>query len=691
MSSDLRDLIRNDLDRIPLPPDERWTMARARRGGSFGVGVAVIVIVLAVAASLGGGQALQAIRDRIESDRASGGVVVPGDDYVYVSDGGPSPVGATATQGIQTIAMPAGGSTGRVIADTYVGTAYDGALMGIRGDRAFLPAAMSAAGDDYDTYLQEVDLSRGLVLRRVSLGTAPAPRALQAELPGTPVFPASAAVSSDGSSVWLVRDTFDQGRTTVVDRFDGQTLSPLAHMILSSSGSGAVRSRAIAFGPDRLAVVRYHYESLNLVAADWYFLDAQLRVIASYADDYAHRLPDSGMCSADVKASPVNAEWLVLCSDPSLAGDGALLFIDSNTSTITASVSLPREQGFAAGMTAAVDNTVYVLTGRPVVTRIDPRTHRTIDARTVIQARSWLDQLTPPVVGAKSPGGPSATFSPDGRYAYLVGGPDQWWGSLATIDMREAKVVAHTSAFGAIAAVELSPGGERLYALATDRLGVRRILLLAPDTLRSVSQSDPIANEPFGIFAVRTQTQTPKQAAASRGSAGPQPTLHRFAAGSPTALLAGLAGDPDFARMIAGLTSGADPDPRAVGRIVVPGVPLHVRGLGSDAQDEYVIPLLVDNTTIAIVWTPVDRDGFASLGGMRGWSNATTWPPFDAAAARARGSVPPDAVVGMDLVWANVPGFGPYNPFWKVTRSSGDVFYLLEDGTLISAQAMPIP
>ncbi|MEK6225586.1 MAG: hypothetical protein AABM40_04740 [Chloroflexota bacterium] len=534
MSSDLRDLIRNDLDRIPLPPDERWTMRRARRRGFIGVGVAAIVIALVVAASLGGGQALQALRDRIESDRASGGVVAPGDDYVYVSDGGPSPLG-TPTQGLQTIAMPGGQSVGRLIADTYVGTAYEGGLMGIRGDRAFLPVAMSAAGDDYDTYLQEVDLSRGLGLRRISLGSAPAPRALQAELPGTPVFPAATAVSSDGTSVWLVRDTFDHGRTTVVDRFDAQTLSPLAHVILSSSGSGAVRSRAIALGPDRLAVVRYHYESMNLVAADWYFLDAQLRVIASYADDNAHRLPASGACAADVEASPANAEWLVLCSDPSLFSDGALLFLDSSSFTITASVSLPREQGFALGMSVAVDNTVYVLTGRPVVARIDPRTHRTIDARPVIQARSWLDQLIPAVVGAKSPGGPSAAFSPDGRYAYLAGPPDQWWGSLATIDMREAKVVAHTSAFGAIGAVGLSPGGERLYALATDRTGARRIVLLAPDTLRSVAQSQPIANEPSGIFAVRTQTQTPKQAAAGRGTAGPQPTPHRFAAGSPGA------------------------------------------------------------------------------------------------------------------------------------------------------------
>ena len=72
--------------------------------------------------------------------------------------------------------------------------------------------------------------------------------------------------------------------------------------------------------------------------------------------------------------------------------------------------------------------------------------------------------------------------------------------------MRDARVIAHTNSFGAITAVGLSPGGERLYVLATDGAGVRRIVLVAPDTLRSVGQSAPIANDPFAILAVRPQT-----------------------------------------------------------------------------------------------------------------------------------------------------------------------------------------
>jgi len=483
-------------------------MPRTRRRGFIGAAVATIVVVLVVVASLGGGQALQALRDRIESERAAGGVVVPGDDYVYVSDGGPTSLSGTPTQAVQVIAMPLGPSVARFIGNSYVGTPYEGGAMNIRGDRAFLPVAASTAGsaDDYETYLQEIDLSRGLRLRRIATGIVSIPRALQAEVPGTPVFPAATAISSDGTNIWLVRDTADHGRVTVVDRFDGQTLSPLGHVVLSSTGPGAVRSQVVALGADRLAVIREHFESQSRGAVDWYFLDAQLDVIASYADDSEHRLPASGACSPDVQRDPVSAGWLVLCSDPSLSGDGALLFLDSNSFAVTAAVALPRERGFALGMAAANDGTVYVLSNRPVVARIDARTHRTIDARPVTEARSWLEELLPSVVAAKSSGGPIVVFSPDGRYAYVASAPDLWWGSLATIDMRDGKVIAHTTAFGTITAVGLSPGGERLYALAVDGEGVRRIVLLEPDNLRSAGQSAPLANDPFGIVAVRRQT-----------------------------------------------------------------------------------------------------------------------------------------------------------------------------------------
>jgi hypothetical protein len=56
----------------------------------------------------------------------------------------------------------------------------------------------------------------------------------------------------------------------------------------------------------------------------------------------------------------------------------------------------------------------------------------------------------------------------------------------------------------------------------------------------------------------------------------------------------------------------------------------------------------------------------------------------------------PDAVVrlrrGIDRrMQPAAPGVRSVQTVLEVTRSSGDVFYLLEDGNLVSAQAMPIP
>ena len=46
---------------------------------------------------------------------------------------------------------------------------------------------------------------------------------------------------------------------------------------------------------------------------------------------------------------------------------------------------------------------------------------------------------------------------------------------------------------------------DRLYVLATDREGNRRIVLLAPNTLQYVGQSGTILKDPFGILTVRRQ------------------------------------------------------------------------------------------------------------------------------------------------------------------------------------------
>src|SRR2546428_10829058 len=107
MSSDLQNLIQSDLERIPLPPEERWTMPRARRGRVVSAAVVAILVALVIVGSLGAGQVLRAVRDRIDSDRAAAGGVVPGDGFVYVRDGAPAALGGGAgARGLPVVPMP---------------------------------------------------------------------------------------------------------------------------------------------------------------------------------------------------------------------------------------------------------------------------------------------------------------------------------------------------------------------------------------------------------------------------------------------------------------------------------------------------------------------------------------------------------------------------------------------------------
>src|SRR2546426_2453767 len=455
MSSDLRDVIRTDLDRIPLPPDAEWIQPRAhRRMRGLRAAAIALVVFLVVVASLGAGQALRAVRDWVETQRAATGLV-GANDYVYLADGDPS------SQYVQIVAMPSGRSVGRLVGQTYVGSVQQGSLMGVSGDTAYLPVATSGGlpPDTYNTYLERVDLRRGVPVGRLGTGFMTAPPVEPTELPGTATFAAATATSGDGSMLWLVRDTGEHGLIASIDRFDAQVASvtPLAHATITSAGPGATRSLIVALGPDRVAVIREHYPITYQGArlgVDWYILDDQLATIATYSFE-TQRLPAGGFCSADAHPDPSGDGWILLCSDPFLFQDGAVVFL-SREGSIVGQTPLSRELGYAVGMTVATDGTVNVLTTRPVVARVDARTHRPIDARPVSELRSLLDRLLPPIAAAKGPGGPGVVFSLDGRYAYLIADP------LVKIDLSTAKVVARASGIAAVGAIALSEGRERV-------------------------------------------------------------------------------------------------------------------------------------------------------------------------------------------------------------------------------------
>jgi hypothetical protein len=152
-------------------------------------------------------------------------------------------------------------------------------------------------------------------------------------------------------------------------------------------------------------------------------------------------------------------------------------------------------------------------------------------------------------------------------------------------------------------------------------------------------------------------------------------------------VLANLPGDPFFAMTLAGLSSGADPDPRAVGHTPTLGVPIYVRGLRPGDANEYIVPVRVGETTIALMKISLDANGLGQLDAVRGWSSTPSYPPLNESAAIARGSTPADPVVKAEFVWTMLRGSASeLQPFWLLTRRSGAALLLLEDGALMLAR-----
>jgi len=170
--------------------------------------------------------------------------------------------------------------------------------------------------------------------------------------------------------------------------------------------------------------------------------------------------------------------------------------------------------------------------------------------------------------------------------------------------------------------------------------------------------------------------------------AAAQPTARPWSARTAAEVLANLPGDENFPSAMAALSSGADADPRAVGRTPSLGAPIYVRGLRSGDRNEYLVPVKVGDTTIALMMIGVDADGLGRLDAARGWSTTPSFPAASEAAAIARGSTAADPVIEAELVWTNIRGSADeLQPFWSLTRASRAVFFLFEDGTLVSATA----
>jgi len=205
-------------------------------------------------------------------------------------------------------------------------------------------------------------------------------------------------------------------------------------------------------------------------------------------------------------------------------------------------------------------------------------------------------------------------------------------------------------------------------------------IVLASGAVTSQAQSPRATADP-------ATPRNPKIEAASAGTWLPSPPAPQpWSARSASDVLANLPKDPNFAPTIAALWSAADPDPRAVGHAPVLGAPMYVRALGPGEASGYLVPVKAGATTIAVMWISVDTNGFGLLKATRGWSAAPDFPATGQAAAIARAGTPSDPATSAELVWTYIRAVADeLQPFWRVTRASGTVFVLFENGTLSSA------
>src|SRR5256886_14539252 len=119
--------------------------------------------------------------------------------------------------------MPSGQSISRLVGQPYVGSVQEGSLMSVSGDVAYLPVASSGGlpADTYSTYLERIDLRRGVPVGRLGTGFMSAPHLEPTELPGTAVFAAGTATRADGRTLWPGRGTRRHGLLAKPGRLRG--------------------------------------------------------------------------------------------------------------------------------------------------------------------------------------------------------------------------------------------------------------------------------------------------------------------------------------------------------------------------------------------------------------------------------------------------------------------------------------
>lgn len=188
--------------------------------------------------------------------------------------------------------------------------------------------------------------------------------------------------------------------------------------------------------------------------------------------------------------------------------------------------------------------------------------------------------------------------------------------------------------------------------------------------------------------AAPTPTPTPRNEQADLAERSrPHPAFvpTRFKARSSAEIIAGIQKNPDWELLMESLVSGPERDSRAGGKRPVVAAPLFVRGLGS-SNDEWILPLMSGGNTIAVAWVSLDRDqsGNGYVGGMASWDG--TFPLVNEGDAHRLGAAPGDPVISTELVWTYLRAQSDrMQPFWRIVRQSGAVFFLFDTGKLAPA------
>lgn len=505
MSSELHEIFRRDLDRIPLRPEAEWlprlpadrAPGRRRRWSPLRSAGRAALVALLVVASLAGGILLAEFRREAATNVASPSgdrpAFIAGRDLVHLGDG------EEGSRGLLMVEMPEGRVVGRHAGETYVGTGVIGSPIVTGRDFAFLPIITSRPGEA-ELSLRGIDLRTGAQMTVIDAGSRP----FAASQQGEPVYRAAytatphveALPADGGSSVLVVRDTGTDSAVTLLERYDARSGARLGARQWVAP-EAIVRARLVPIDETRVAVVRNFFAgpSSNFVPdQQWHFVDAELNEISTVTVDAG-----TGVCG-QVLAVPATREWVMVCFDPSGSAPSRLLFLDESFRE-TARLDLDRRFGSAGRATVMEDGTIAAVTGVRVV-RIDPRTHSLIDRRLIVDRRaSLLDLLSRSVALAKGFAGPGTAFSSDGNFAYISWSSPGCTRCVSLIDFREAAVVAQSTYSGQIL---LSPDGGRLYVL-TESGPSARLVLLDPGTLREVAASEPLSSAPFSPIAVASR------------------------------------------------------------------------------------------------------------------------------------------------------------------------------------------